>query len=1256
MKTTAKTKILILLTIIFSFMITWNEAYASHSEGSDLTYKCLGGNQYELTVSFYRDCHGVNAPAAATINCSSITTNQNFTLTLQPVSGTGQEIPVVCSSALTECQGGTYPGVQEWVYKGTTTLSPATDWVFSFDLCCRNAAITTIVNPGGQNIHIESTLDNLNFPCNSSPVFSTKPVPFVCMNQMYTFNHGAYDPDGDFITYELVTPMNGPNSYITYIAPYTPTQPLTTSPAMVFDMLTGDIKMNPTMLEVTVLAVKIKQWRNNQLVGYVIRDIQLRTMSCSNTYPYISGISGTWAFMTNACVGTNLTFNIYAYDPDSAQTVTITWNNSITGATFTVTPPGQNSTGTFSWTPGINDIGTHCITITVTDDNCPINGSQTFSICLVVSGFSTSITTTNSNCNASNGTATALITGGTPPYNFHWLPCGCTGNPLHGLNAGTYTLIVTDAIGCSTVGSATVNNGGAPGNINMSSTPATCFGGNGGTATANANGGQGPYTYLWSNGDSTQTITGLAAGNYMVTVITALGCVKKDSVTVTQSAPLVTTVSSNDARCFGASNGSAVAAVTGGTPPYTYLWTPTTAATASATGLLSGNYFVTVTDANNCTDIQNVFIGQPASLTLSIFSMSNVTCYGGNNGTATIASYGGVAPYTFLWNTIPAQTTQTATGLSAGNYIVSVTDSNGCTKMIACNITQPAAISSTINSVPTPCYGSATGSAAVTPSGGSAPYTYLWIPTAAATATATGLSAGTYSVVITDMYGCSHINTTTISQPTALSGSISNIQNVSCNNSANGSATASANGGTAPYTFAWSNGQTTSVAAALSSGNYNVTITDAHGCSAIFLTTITQPSAMIVSVGKGDTICPGNSANISASTSGGTIPYTYFWQPNVGFGNSQTVSPSATTTYSAIVTDGHGCTSSAAVTITVYNNNFTVSANATPAICLGQTGTVSASTNGTYISYYYWSNNLGNSAGPYTVSPAATTTYSVTVVNVCGAKATATVTVIVHPLPQINIPPQTITECGRATLHFSDTSSANSGSTYLWNFGDGTSSSQSNPAHDYTQTGVYTVSVIITSLYGCSSSAQANCTLNVFPYPNANFTSDPPLKTSIINPDFHFFDQSTNATVWNWDFGDGGTSNLQNPYHKYAQTGVYTVKLVTLNAGGCIDSIIKTMEVKPEFTFYIPNTFTPNGDQINDIFTGKGMEIVEYEMQIFDRWGNKIFETNDLDNGWDGRARGGSEIAQQDVYVYMVKLRDFEGNEHTYNGNVNLVK
>ncbi len=781
----------------------------------------------------------------------------------------------------------------------------------------------------------------------------------------------------------------------------------------------------------------------------------------------------------------------------------------------------------------------------------------------------------------------------------------------------------------------------------------SCAGGNNGSASINISGGTPNYFYLWSNGASTSSVTNLSAGNYSVAVTDNNGCTITDAITISQPTALSTSVAQKDVSCYGMSNGSASISASGGTPPYSYQWNKGQT-TSSISGLVSGSYFVTVTDSKGCKDIQNIFINQPPQLTLNIFSLTNVSCYGGNNGTATVVSYGGIAPYSYMWNTIPTQTSAAATGLSSGNYIITVLDSNGCSQMVSVNISEPPALSSVMNSINVKCFGGNNGIASVSATGGIPPYFYLW-SNGGTTSQITNLTSQNYSVTITDAHGCTHVNSISILQPIILNVT-TNSQNVSCYGMQNGSASANAGGGTAPYSYLWNNGASTNSVTNLSTGNYFVTVTDANGCAGISFVNITQPNQISLSTSSGYTVCPGNNATISANASGGTSPYSYFWQPNAGFGNSQTVNPNTTTTYTAIVSDSHGCTKNGTVTISVYNPNISVALNSTPAICAGQNATLTASVNGSNITNYYWSNNLGNGTGPYVVSPSGTTTYSLIVTNICGTHASAFATVVVHPLPQINLLPQSGKGCDEVNLQFSDTNSANSGSTYNWNFGDGQTGTQANPSHVYSHSGNYNVNVVITSQYGCISSAQTFCSVTVVASPKANFTSDPPLKTSIIEPIFHFTDESSNADFWNWDFGDGNPSTVKNPVHTYSAEGIYTVKLVTTNTGGCIDSIIKIVEVKPEFTFYVPNSFSPNGDHLNDIFSGKGLEITEYSMQIFDRWGEIIFETSDLEKGWDGTAKGGSEISQEGVYVYKIKLRDFERKEHNYVGNVNLIK
>jgi len=181
---------------------------ASHSMGSDLTYRCLGGNSYEITLSFYRDCAGVEADTAALIHFQSSCYGDD-TLTIYQIPGTGQEISPICRNDTTTCNGGDFTGIQEYVYQGIVTLpGPCADWRFSFNLCCRNWAITNINNPGNTLMYIYATLNNTITPCNNSPVFSNKPVPFACLGQQFCYNHGGFDTDGDSLVYSMITPYD----------------------------------------------------------------------------------------------------------------------------------------------------------------------------------------------------------------------------------------------------------------------------------------------------------------------------------------------------------------------------------------------------------------------------------------------------------------------------------------------------------------------------------------------------------------------------------------------------------------------------------------------------------------------------------------------------------------------------------------------------------------------------------------------------------------------------------------------------------------------------------------------------------------------------------------------------------------------------------------------------------------------------------------------------------------------------------------
>ncbi len=1166
------------------FIQSQNEAFASHAQSTDLTYQCLGGNKYQINLSFYRDCAGVAAPNTTSINIASASCNQNFNVTLSQITGTGIEVSPICSQVTTQCSGGIYPGVQEYKYTGTITLpAQCSDWIFSFSLCCRNAAIGTILNPSIENIYVEAHLNNLNYSCNNSPTFSNAPVPFVCAGQPYCFNNGSSDIDGDSLSYTLITPKTSANTQVTYTAPYSAIQPLASSPAITFNTATGDMCMFPTQLQVTVFAILVEEWRNGILIGSVMRDIQLRTISCTNNNPYTTGINGTGKFSLTACAGLPINFSIPTFDIDASQNVTIKLNNGIAGASFSVLGTSRQM-GVFTWIPTTADISnlSHNFTVTIQDNNCPFNGSQIYSFSIIVTGITISTTSTDANCGASNGTATVQIIYGIGPYIYQWLPNVGNKGFQNGLQAGTYTINVTSAVGCIATSTTSIGSGSAPGNVLMSSSNVSCFAGSDGTATANANGGTQPYSYLWSNGETTATATNLQSGTYNVMVTTANGCTTTASVAIAEPATAMSfSASQINLLCNGQNNGSASIVISGGTAPFTYAWNTTPVETsATINNLNAGNYSVIVTDKKGCSVNSNFTITEPSALIANTSVLKNVSCNGLSDGSASVVVAGGTGTYNYTWNTNPIQNNQTTTNLSQGNYVVTITDANNCIATSSVTITQPTVLTVSANGTAVSCYGVCDGKAFANVGGGTSPYIYNWLPAGFNNSSINNLCAGTYSIIVTDANGC-----------------------------------------TKNSTFA-----------------------------------ITSPTPIITSATGSTTICFGSSATISASATGGNGGYIYNWN-GVGAGATQNVNPSVATTYSVIATDVNGCFGNMA-TVAINVTSLTAAnlqVNGATTICAGNSAMISSLVSGnTGTVTINWSNGLGAGNGPFTVAPTVSTTYTVTVVDACNNSITGVVPIVVNPLPIINIAPQTATSCKEVVLNFYDSSTTNAGAQYNWSFGDGFTSTQANPVHTYTSSGFYNVNVIVTSVYGCKNNASTTCNLTVLPSSTADFRSEA-MDGTTTSPIYNFSNTSSNSISYTWNFGDGTSSSQTNPSHTYTDKGTYLVTLYTISSGGCKDSAQQVVEIKPIFTIFIPNAFTPDGNGINDSFTAKGEEIIEFDMMIFDRWGELIYETKDIEKGWDGRANNGSDVSQLGVYVYKIQVRDFQHRYHNYTGPVTLL-
>jgi hypothetical protein len=481
----------------------------------------------------------------------------------------------------------------------------------------------------------------------------------------------------------------------------------------------------------------------------------------------------------------------------------------------------------------------------------PIVRAYFKTLCAVTSTSSS----TNATCTAANGTATVTPAGGTAPYTYTWSN-GANLATAANLSAGNYSVTATDASGCSTTSTVTVGSTSTAITTNTPTTTNSACGGSTGSASVNPSNGTAPYNYNWSNGGNTQTINNIAAGTYAVTITDANGCVGSVSniVVSNPNAPTANINSSTNVACNGGTTGSATAAGNGGTAPYTYSWS-NGANAATANALAAGTYTVTVTDAASCRGIASVTITQPtAALNVAANSAAtaNVACFGGNNGQAAVTASGGTAPYTYTWSN--AAVSSTISGLTAGVYTVTVNDANNCNSSFAVTITQPStAISGSASSTNITCNGANNGSLNLTVLGGTAPYTYTW-SNGASTSNPSNLPAGTYVVTVTDANGCTFIsNPAVVNEPSAITASVT-ATNASAAGASDGSVASTVNGGTAPYTYTWSNGANTPNISAVPAGTYSVTITDANGCTNVESATVSSPTSIL-----------SNNANINIS-------------------------------------------------------------------------------------------------------------------------------------------------------------------------------------------------------------------------------------------------------------------------------------------------------------------------------------------------------------------------------------------------------
>ncbi|MBI2270088.1 MAG: gliding motility-associated C-terminal domain-containing protein [Bacteroidetes bacterium] len=659
-------------------------------------------------------------------------------------------------------------------------------------------------------------------------------------------------------------------------------------------------------------------------------------------------------------------------------------------------------------------------------------------------------------------TANISVTGtGAGPYTYSWSN-GLGSSPTQSVSPTAttiYTVTVTNGSSCSSTETITVTVSSC---IQVSVTggavcPGSCL-----NLTAVASIGTPPYTYSWNPGGTTGDTFNACPNvttTYSVTATDSTGATKTSTVTVTINNPAVLTGSSTPADC-GSNNGTASISATGGIPGYSYVWSVGGATSATISNLIPGNYTVTATDGNGCVSSTTVFVDSVAGIVTT--TAVNVSCNGGSDGIVSATISGGSPAYTYSWSN--GSSAQTTNGLGQGTYTVTVKDGGACTSTSVVTVNQPSALAISTSTTPGGC-SLPIGTATATTTGGTSGYSYLWSPGGATSATVSNLSSGTYTVTTTDANGCTATTTTIVG--TTVAGTVTAVStDVSCNNSNDGTATASITGGTPGFTYSWSNGSAGQTINGLVQGNYTVTVIDGAGCSSTTIVTINQPTSVLPTASGTSATCDQTNGTATVSSVGGTPAYTFLW--SAGGATNATISNLAAGTYTVTTTDAKGCT--AVTTVVIAGTSSVVAiANATDVVCKGNNnGTVTVSViGGTDPLTYSWSNGT---SGLSIITGLNPTTYIVTVTDANGCSSTATATVGIKSTLTAGFTPDPTTGTQPVTVNFTNTSiGANS---FEWYFGDTTQSALTDPTHLYPYAGTYTVILVARDSLGCIDTAK----------------------------------------------------------------------------------------------------------------------------------------------------------------------------------------
>lgn len=796
----------------------------------------------------------------------------------------------------------------------------------------------------------------------------------------------------------------------------------------------------------------------------------------------------------------------------------------------------------------------------------------------------------------------------------------------------------------------------------------------------------GKRTYKWTASDTSAYISNDTLANprlmakvnteFYLTFSDTCGCTINDTFRINMRKLSPPSINRTPPNC-GNDNGVLQVTGNGGLSPYSYTLDGGGKNLANGTGVFSnlnnGYYTIRITDAGKCfTEFIDTFTN--TAPIIDSITTKDLTCYKSQNGSIDVYASEGIGPLSYsIDGGANYLLGSSFNGLEAGNYSVIVQSSDFCqTKPIAIKINQPDSLYADLYYSEVTCNGYADAWAHGVAFGGTTPYKYQW-GNGSTRDSAINLSGGLDSLVLTDANNCRFVKKINILEyPEVVIDSIVH-KNSTCFGFDDGQVEIFARGGKQALFYSKNQGGTYTqfnTFTKLAPETYYFRVRDINNCTAFdTIKTIEPPEVRVTSIYDSTTICVSTCADMIVNASGGNIAkYTYHWTPGISSTvQAQRVCPDESTTYFVYARDTAGCISvTRKIRVELYDS-LSVSMSEDREICLNQNTelpVVAAGGDGTgYV--YDWSPKLGlndpNLPNPL-ASPDTFTTYTVTVRDLCGSPSVSnTVNVNVRPLPDINFTADTTIGCHPAKIIFRNTS-PNAGFDCLWDFGNGIQFSNCLEAPAiYRRPGNYDVTLSISDEFGCRDSLTKADFVEVLRSPYPHFTWEPENPTT-KNPEVQFKDLSLiDIKEWNWTFGSFETSTEQHPEVSFPEVNDdrYPVKLQVTGQNGCSSDTVYTVEIGPEFSLYIPKAFSPNGDGVNDVFRpiGKGIDFDEYQMYIYNRWGELIFESNDYNIGWDGTDARSGEAMKQGIYPYRFLIGDTfnEAERHEFRGTVTIV-